>query len=219
MIKNIKTKINWAVHVNLREKLNPFLAPRRARKLINPNFTILSNNCWGGAVYRYFGLPYRSPTIGLYFFADDYLQFVKDYTYYLNQPLQFIPAGQSKHFDELVKRGEEKVPIGKLDDVEIVFLHYKTQKEALDKWMRRVSRINWDNIFIKNSAQNGCTEEMVYEFDKIDSTAKLIFIGTKLQGVQSAVLYGKDRKTIDVPDDIVHFNKYIDLAKWLNRLV
>ncbi len=211
--------IKWAYHVKLREKLNPYFASGRVKKLNNPNFTILSNNCWGGHVYRYFGLPYQSPTIGVYFFAEDYLRFVKNYTYYLKLPLKFIPLEESVHREALKDRNEINVPIGKLDDIEIIFLHYKTQDEAFEKWTRRVSRINWNNIFIKNSAQNGCTEEMVDEFDNIESSSKLIFVGKKLPGVQSAVLYGKDSGKLDVTDDIIYFNRYINLVKWLNRQI
>lgn len=39
-LKNAKVKI--------REKLNPVFAPFRRKKLIADDFTIISNNCWGG---------------------------------------------------------------------------------------------------------------------------------------------------------------------------
>lgn len=34
--------------INIREKLNPYFAKYRRNKLKNKNFTIISNNCWGG---------------------------------------------------------------------------------------------------------------------------------------------------------------------------
>ena len=33
-----------------------------------------------------------------------------------------------------------------LDDIEIYFMHYKTEALAAEKWYRRCERINWDNI-------------------------------------------------------------------------
>ena len=39
-------------------------------KLLNKKFTIISNNCWGGWVYREFAVPYQTPTIGLFFLAS-----------------------------------------------------------------------------------------------------------------------------------------------------
>ena len=41
-------------------------------------FTIISNNCWAGLVYQHFGLPYNTPTAGLFFFAQDYLEDFED---------------------------------------------------------------------------------------------------------------------------------------------
>lgn len=51
------------IRVKIREELNPIMGKLRRKRLINCNFTIISNNCWAGHVYRYFGLPYSSPTI------------------------------------------------------------------------------------------------------------------------------------------------------------
>lgn len=34
--------------VKIREKLNPYFAKCRINKLNNKDFTIISNNCWGG---------------------------------------------------------------------------------------------------------------------------------------------------------------------------
>lgn len=34
--------------INIREILNPYFAKYRRNKLKNKNFTIVSNNCWGG---------------------------------------------------------------------------------------------------------------------------------------------------------------------------
>lgn len=43
-------------------------------------------------------------------------------------------------------------PIGKLgNDVEIHFLHYKSETEAQEKWNRRLKRMNFNNILFKFS--------------------------------------------------------------------
>ena len=69
--------------------------------------------------------------------------------------LQFISVDKSKHKDNLIERNT-KCPIGVLDDIEVVFLHYKSEQEALEKWNRRSKRINWNNIVFKFSEQNYC---------------------------------------------------------------
>ena len=37
----------------IRFKMFPLLAKQRRLKLNNTDFTIISNNCWGGCVYEY----------------------------------------------------------------------------------------------------------------------------------------------------------------------
>ena len=113
--------------IPIREKLNPLLGGARLRKLDNPKFTIISNNCWGGHVYRFFNLPYLSPTVGLYFFGDDYVKFIQNLEYYCKCEPIMINAEQSHNYEKLKIQGNTKAPIGVLGgDVEIVFLHYKT---------------------------------------------------------------------------------------------
>ena len=70
--------------------MNIYLGKYRNRKLLDKDITIISNNCWGGHVYRYLGIKYLSPTVGLYFFANDYVKFCEDLKYYISQELKFI---------------------------------------------------------------------------------------------------------------------------------
>ena len=112
----------WGVaERKLREYTNPWFASVRRMKLNRADFTIISNNCWAGSVYRYFGLPYLSPTAGLYFFASDYIKFVSNLQHYVNSELEFVPAVGSAHADVLSRRNESDKVVAKLDDIEIVF--------------------------------------------------------------------------------------------------
>ena len=147
---------------------------RRAVK--ERDFTIISNNCWGGRTYQYFDMPYLSPTVGLYFYSEDYLKFVSDLHYYLNIPLKFISASQSKYYEELKKRGQTEKVIGVLDDVEIVFLHYKSEEEALEKWNRRKARINFNNVILKYSWSNLCEENHLEMFDNLPFDNKIMLV-------------------------------------------
>ncbi len=73
-----------------------FFYIKNARKeLKNKDFTIISNNCWGGSIYEDLGLNYTTPTIGLFFFAPCYLQFLSDFKRNLSAPLRFVK--QSKY--------------------------------------------------------------------------------------------------------------------------
>lgn len=148
------------------------------KKIKSRDFTIISNNCWGGKVYQYFDMPYLTPTVGLYFFTDDYLRFVSNLEYYLSLELMFISIDNSHHRDELLKK-KRVCPIGILGDVEIVFLHYKTETEAKEKWNRRKERINLDNLYFKISRQNSCTEEHLKSFANLPYAHKIIINSRK----------------------------------------
>ena len=181
-----------AARVKIRERMNIYLGKYRNRKLLKKNVTIISNNCWGGHVYRYLGMEYLSPTIGLYFFANDYVKFCKNLKYYISQELQFISVEESKHREDLYERNTT-CPIGILDDVEIIFLHYKSEEEALEKWNRRSNRINWENVVVKFSEQNHCSTKEILDFDKLPYDRKIMFT-TKDYHAKSQILWGGHAK-------------------------
>ena len=56
--------------------INKIGSKKRNSKLKNKTMTIISNNCFAGVTYEYLDLPYFSPTIGLYFFAPEYIKFI-----------------------------------------------------------------------------------------------------------------------------------------------
>lgn len=151
-------------------------AKRRRHTLKHTDFTIISNNCWGGMVYECYGIPKQTPTVGLYFMAADYIKFISNLRYYINQELVFISSEESQYYDQF-KNNQDWVKYvkGRLDDVEIVFMHYHSKEEAYEKWRRRCKRINWDKIIIKFNDQNGCTREDVEAFFKLPLKNKLFF--------------------------------------------
>lgn len=71
-------------------------AQARQKKLLGKDFTIISNNCWGGMIYESYNLPKNSPTVGLFFFAEDYICFLKDLKGFVTAPLKFIRPEDSK---------------------------------------------------------------------------------------------------------------------------
>ncbi len=199
------------------EKTNPFFGGlRRHWGKVGHDFTIISNNCWAGSVYRWYNLPYLTPTAGIYFFADDYIRFLSNIRYYLSIPPKQIPYEQSKYKDILIERKQMDVPIGRIDDVEIVFLHYPTFDVAKEKWLRRVARINWDNLIIKNSEMNYCTENEIRLFDKLPFERKFIFT-TRDYSISSQVIFKEYLGQDQVKDDTLLFNKYVNLNNLITK--
>ncbi len=198
------------------DKTNPLLAKGRRAKLNRTDFSIISNNCWAGSVYRRYGLPYGSPTVGLYFFADDYVKFASRLHYYTSQSLEFIDAAQSRYFAQLCEKGEADKIVARLDDVEIVFLHYPTREEAKEKWVRRCSRVNWDNVFIKFSQMNGCTYNDLAAFDAIPFNNKICFTASPRPELDCAMYFPGFSERRGVLNDTDYYSRYVDLEKWLN---
>ena len=41
----------------------PLTSALRRKQLDDENFTIISNNCWGGTIYESYGIKKQSPTV------------------------------------------------------------------------------------------------------------------------------------------------------------
>lgn len=187
------------------------------KKIRNSNFTIISNNCWAGKAYQYLDLPYLTPTVGLYFFAPDYLKFVKNLHYYISMDLEFINASRSKYYSVLKDRNQQHVPIGKLGDVEIVFLHYSTEEEALEKWNYRKTRINFDNIILKFSNMNLCTEEMLADFNSLDFENKFVLNNRKHKLYDSEIYWNGLSSENEIINDTNPFPGILNISNLINK--
>lgn len=186
------------------------------KSIKNKNFSVISNNCWAGRVYQYLDMPYLSPTAGLYFFAPDYIKFVSDLRRYLATELRFIEPEESKYYEEIKKRNQTDKPIGILDDVEIVFLHYKTKEEAAEKWNRRKERVNFDNIILKFSRMNLCTDKEIDEFCGLPFENKFVF-NIKKDNRRECEIYWKGKiENNEINNDTIPFPGQIKLKKLLN---
>lgn len=201
----------------IREKTNKWLGKKRQNELRSKSFTIISNNCWAASVYRYYSLPYQTPTVGLYFFAEEYVRFVQRLKHYLlESELSCKPAQESRYYKILAERNETDRPIGVLDDIELVFLHYPSPKEAIEKWKRRTERVNWNNLFLKFSQMNCCTEECLREFDQIAFENKFVFTARPYTNLESGIYYPGFEAEGQIALDTDRFDRGINITTWLN---
>ena len=199
----------------IEKKFTLLFAKSRKKHLKCDDFTIISNNCWGGCCYEYFGISKLSPTIGAYFFAEDFVKFCYNLKYYLSLDLEIIPLESSRHFESIKKQNNSKAIIGKLDDVEIIFLHYPNECIILEKWDRRIQRINWERLILKFSYQNECSDELVKSFLKIEEYPKFVLVGEPITKHRDEILFKRcnGKETID---ETVNFNRFIDPIKIIN---
>ncbi|MBU3180691.1 DUF1919 domain-containing protein [Clostridium psychrophilum] len=143
-------------------------------RLKNKDFSLISSNCNGAFMMHDLDLKFLTPTVNLFFFPNDFIKFVENIDFYLKQKLEFI---DDKNYD---------YPIGKLKDVKIHFMHYKNNEDAEKQWYKRSKRINPKNIFIMMTDRDGCTEEMIRDFDNLPYKNKVIFTNKKYKQYSSA---------------------------------
>jgi len=209
----LKSKL-VTLHWTLRRKI--FVRYYRS-KLRNKEFSIICNNCVAGLIYQKFGLPYLTPTVGLFFFSEDYIKFIGNFEFYVQKPLQFVTF--SKHLESSVLLKRRRYPIGLLNnDIEIHFMHYKTAEEALEKWNRRKKRINFNNLFFIYSDRDDFHEEFLQTYEKLPYKHK-IFLSSKPRRNNDSVVFVKDYEKETQVGESEHngkYLKYIDIVKWLN---
>lgn len=195
----------------------------RAKKINDNSITIISNNCWAGFIYQSYNMEYNSPTIGLFFMPDDYVEFLQNIKKWVYEPIEFINYKESKYYNYYKTWNQfGSYPIGKFknSDIEIHFLHYINENEAITTWKRRVERINWNKILYKFNDQNGCTQEAVNKFDKLDLKNKLCFISSSNKNVHSnnSIKIKCKNESIQTSYEPVGKSKYININDLINSI-
>ena len=123
---------------------------------------------------------------------------------------------------------EPHYPVGKLDDVEIHFLHYKDEEEAVSKWERRKKRMltetNKDYYFFKICDLDGGTEETITKFHELPFKNKLSFSihSFSLSENKNHIKVKESYKNngLTVPNGVKLFKLtflYFDITKWLTK--
>jgi uncharacterized protein (DUF1919 family) len=170
--------------------------------------TIISNNCWGGDIYQALKLPYNTPFIGMFINAPFYINFLKRPEYYLQLKLHFVL--KSKYENLMAKQG---YPIGTLEDVEIHFLHYKSEEEAIDKWERRSKRMLKDHSswFVKFDDRDNCTEDLVHDFHTLPYQNKISFTKSNFVEYENNI-------PLKHPDDLILLHTTYDIFDFVNWL-
>lgn len=211
---------NEGIRLAIRRKYVAFTKKYRKRKLISQDFTIISNNCWGGIVYQSYDIQYQSPFIGLFIMPDHYLRLLSNFEYYMSLPLEFISPEDStynKYENKSTLFGQ--YPIGILDrDVEIHFLHYHSEEEALEKWNKRKERMNWNRMLFKFNDQNECTEEQIIEFLDLKLKHKICFT-KNFKGKGATQIKGiKHSSFVPTSFEPIGASRFININEVLNNL-
>lgn len=183
---------------------------REKARLKNSDFTIFAQNCIGSVMYHDLGLQFDSPTINLLLPPKDFVRFMKEIHYYLEQPITFQKTDKSS-------------PVGDLDGLTVHFIHYKTEQEALSSWKKRIERIHWDKVFVI-CCDEGLTYDDMADFDHLPYQNKILFMHKADPSIKCGI-YTKDFQ--DKTDARLlefcnlfgkrYYQRYVDYVKWLNE--
>ena len=199
------------------EVSNRTFADIRRNKLNNTDFSIISNNCWGGHVYRRYGLLYSSPTIGMYFYSEEYIKLLRNLDRNLFLPFSVVNANESKYYQDLLRKGQKNVFIGKLgNEIELVLLHYHSKEEAEEKWARRLARVNLNNLIVKMSEMNMCFEKHLLEFDEMNYRKKVLFVAKEREKIKSQIIVNRYIRENEISNDTLYYDRYINLNELIN---
>lgn len=213
MFLDIRNKRRDSLEYAARKDLIPVLA-----KSLSNDTTIISSNCFAGRIMQDLGIQYNSPTLGLYIWGPDYIEFLSHLEYYLKEArIEFVEHSKYSIGDIRRAQWSHWYPIGLLGGkVEIQFLHYYTEEEAAEKWYRRSSRVNWNKLMIIGMEQNLCTLKDIYAFDALPFADKYIFTSRNLPFLNSNVFIPEFEGRDEVGD--AYRNTAIFYRELINRI-
>lgn len=185
------------------------------------NFVIISNSCWGGAIYQWLKKPYNTPFVGLGIEPNDYLKLLSKFDYYMEFPLKFQTPVESIN-------NENNYPIGFINDIKIHFTHYKTEEEAKEKWTKRTKRMleltNKDQYFFMISDSRKATKNHFKEFHELPYRNKIsftIYDYSDLHLENHHKVNERDKKIKNhIPNAVKLFKitfLYLDLFQWIKN--
>lgn len=149
------------------------------------------------------GERFNSPTVNLFFGAEDYIKFLENLDYYLQQTLVEIQS-------------DLEYPVAKLDDITIYFMHYSTIDEAKKIWEKRTSRINRNKLYVILVQQNGCTEELLKRFDNLSYEHKVALTAKPMPNIKcSYCILGSEQPNGDVMDLCQYKGKFTG-KRWID---
>lgn len=183
------------------------------------NFTIISNNCIGGFIYKHYNIEYRTPTLWLFILAKDYIKFLSDIKYYLNQKLEFIKPQESDNYEGFKKFASKMTfPIARLGDIELFFMHYKSREEAEAKWYRRINKINWEDLIVIMSENETFSYDILKQFAALPFKNKICFTKKEYPDIECAHCI-EGMKTPGALCDAEMVLKDFNIAEFINNRI
>ena len=137
--------------------INKMLSYFRRKLIAGDPPAFISNSCDAGWAYRGLGLNLASPTIDVAISPEDFLKMCK-------APHEYLECEMSFSNWTLFLNGMRR-PVGKVNDIEVVFGHSDNAEESIMYWNRLKDAINWNNlIYIMDDAWRNVSYQVAKEF-------------------------------------------------------
>ncbi len=177
---------------------------KNRRRLENYDFSLLCNNCVGGVISHELGVRFNSPTVNLFMEPSEYILFLKDLKKYLNYPLKEI-------------NDEKGYPVALIDNIKIYGMHYSSFSELDNLWKKRCKRVNFNNLYIMLIQRDGCSDEIVYEFDKLPFKHKMVIANKEYKDV-SSLIYLPELLENGQVRDLCQYQRKLTGKRWIDKI-
>lgn len=160
------------------------------------------------------GRQFTSPTVNLAFDGEEFICFLEKIHEYLNCSFEFIEQDMVPY------------PVACLNDIEVRFVHYKSNEECISCWERRKQRIDWEHIYIIATDADGLNRpDLLERFDKLPFKNKILFTSKSLPQYDWAITVKQfiNRKQVRIMTQTANFKgqRYyetcFDIAQWIAK--
>ncbi|MDG1302368.1 MAG: DUF1919 domain-containing protein [Opitutae bacterium] len=199
----------------LRRRVNRWRFKRSIRRLRRSEFCLISNNCLGRRLYQILGRDYNTPFVGLFMMPGCFTELVVNFEEYMSREIQFVDESKYPSHNQQRSTGK-RYPIGLIGHAEIHFLHYESESEALEKWNRRKSRIDYQHLYYVMVANGPYDEAMLAKFVGADARNKVCFHREGSRSLPAgAYVPSEDPNMGNLYSQYQRFVGYFDFADWM----
>jgi acyl-CoA synthetase (AMP-forming)/AMP-acid ligase II/pimeloyl-ACP methyl ester carboxylesterase/acyl carrier protein len=169
------------------------------------NVSIISDDCWAGQFYQMLNLQYLTPTIGLLFQHETYINFLSN-------------LRKEDAFDLKFIQSNADYPIAITPYATIHFLHYQTEHQVKAAFLRRAKRIEWSELFVKiDFGKYGYSQKDIAAWNAMSLPNSIAFYPPNKFGLHPDIHNG-----VMIPDWVVDggemfevSRQHFDLFHWL----
>ena len=186
--------------------INKLLSFFRSKLLVGDVPTILSNSCNAGFIYRALGVKRCSPTINNIIWPNDFLKLCKNPEKYLSKDIAF------SHW---TLHGGKKIPVGKIDDIEVYFVHDSSEKTAIERWNTYRKRVDLNNlIYLFSEDMGNVPINIIKEFCRLDTKHLFILQKNMYCGQEYKGCVYMNHVNFHIRDSA--WENWFDLVGWIN---